>query len=164
MECLACDKIVEFNKRGKLLAYHRVGNVGVLISACDKHFIEITKPLGGSGVVYRINDLNKINFNDYKCEWCGQDCIPGEFDYYKILIFHKEQHMICGECYNHLRIIRTDQQIKLQETEKIPKKENFEEHKKDCDFCKTVENKDHTEYCIDHNTDKELPECICEQK
>lgn len=24
------------------------------------------------------------------------------------------------------------------------------------------QNKDHHEYCIDHNTDKELPECICE--
>lgn len=72
MECLDCDKIVELNKQSKSLSYIRVDKVGILISACDKHFNMVRKLINGSsGTVYRMDNI-KTNFEEHKkdCEFC----------------------------------------------------------------------------------------------
>lgn len=45
-----------------------------------------------------------------KCEWCGKD-YPEELEsgelYYHTWLYGKEHHVICDDCYNHLKPIRS---------------------------------------------------------
>lgn len=45
-----------------------------------------------------------------KCEWCGMSypsCM--DYDYYRVVLFGKEEHVICADCKDHLRIVYKDE-------------------------------------------------------
>lgn len=46
----------------------------------------------------------------YKCDWCGMEYPPGGWDYYQIVLFGKKPHTICSDCYNHLKLIKAENQ------------------------------------------------------
>jgi len=47
--------------------------------------------------------MNEINV----CEWCGMKYPKGGYDYYSLVLFGKEEHTICGDCYEHLKKIES---------------------------------------------------------
>ncbi len=40
----------------------------------------------------------------YECEWCGGEYLAEHYDYYQVKVVG-EVHIICSDCYNHLKHI-----------------------------------------------------------
>ena len=69
-----------------------------------------------------IEDRNKIKYHITTCEWCGMTYPKGGWTYYKILVKNMgiekvvemiekgikddkfDEHTICSDCYDHLKI------------------------------------------------------------
>jgi len=63
----------------------------------------------------KIDKMIKPNYDKlYKCDWCNMVYPPGGYDYYTIRLFIDDIHTICADCYNHMILISSDDQLKYK--------------------------------------------------